>query len=422
MKRVVPLVAAFLGGWLCAMLLAGTPYAGDIHRVIGPGTLQQLQTPWGLRAAFAPFWESWQLVDAIFYARERIDHSTMIRGAIDGMLATLDDKYTFYQEPEKAEQTRDDMAGKTAGIGIYLRITDGRAYVWKPIPAAPAVVAGVRHNDEILAVDDVDIPTLITGMSVDAAATAIASKIRGPAGTTVSVRLRTDTEAPRTLVITRADIVLPSVEWQRFPDDIAYLRISEFKGNSPDAVAAALHALGKPAMRGMVLDLRGNPGGLLDSAQRVLGFFYDGTALWEERQAGTPIELTTQRAYPDLPLVRVPLVILLDERSASASEVVAGALRDRYPGTWIVGTQSFGKGIVQNIYPLSNGGTIRLTISQWLSPDRARIHGVGITPDFLVRDDPAAAAASPCVAARQPAAGTTLCRDPQLGAALGLFP
>lgn len=422
MKRVVPILAAFAAGWLCAMLLAGTPYAGDIQRVVGPGTLQQLQTPWGLRAAFAPFWESWQLVDAIFYARERIDHARMIRGAIDGMLATLDDKYTFYQEPEKAQQTRDDMAGKTAGIGIYLRITDGRAYAWKPIADAPAVTAGVRHNDEIIRVDSTDVATLIEGLSVDDAATAIAGRIRGPAGTTVTLVVRTGTEPERVVAITRAEIILPSLEWQRLPDDIGYIRISEFKGNTPDAFATALRSLQSSPVRALVLDLRGNPGGLLDSAQRLLGFFYDGTALWEERQAGAPIELRTSRPYPDIPLIDVPVVLLIDANSASASEVMSGALRDRYPRLTIVGTQSFGKGIVQNIYPLSDGGTIRLTISQWLTPAKTRIHGVGLTPDLVVADDPAAAAQSPCVAARLPAQQQTLCRDPQLLAALALLP
>jgi carboxyl-terminal processing protease len=115
------------------------------------------------------------------------------------------------------------------------------------------------------------------------------------------------------------------------------------------------------------------------------------------------------------------LYILVDERSASASEVVAGALRDRYPGTLLIGTQTFGKGIVQNIYPLSNGGTIRLTMSQWLTPNKLHIHGTGLTPDITVNDDPAARADAPCVADRMPKAGETLCRDPQLTTVLGLI-
>ena len=421
MKRIIPVVVAFLLGWLVAMLLAGTPYAGDIQRAIGPGTIAQLQTPWGMRAAFAPFWESWQLVDAIFYDRVRIDHSRMIRGAVDGMLATLDDKYTFYQEPDKAAQTTDDMSGRTAGIGIFLRITDGHAYVWKPIPNAPAQQNGILHNDEILAVDEKDVASLIAGKSVDDAATTLGALIRGKKGTIVTLLVQTGQQALRTVVITRDDIILPSVDWQLLDGDIAYIHISEFKRNTPDVLADGMREFRQAPLRGYILDLRQNPGGLLDSAQRVLGFFYDGTALWEQRQAGALIELKTTPMNLDTPLIQAPLYILVDERSASASEVVAGALRDRYPGTILVGQKTFGKGIVQNIYPLSNGGTIRLTISQWLTPNKTLIHGIGLQPDYTVPDDPKAPAESPCVANRQPEKGFVLCRDPQLKTVLGMI-
>ena len=419
MKRLTPLIAAFVLGWLTAILVAGTPYAGDIQRAVGPGTLAQLQTPWGMRAAFAPFWESWQLVDALFYERSRIDHTRMIRGAIDGMLATLEDKYTFYQEPEKAAQTTDDMAGKTAGIGIFLRITDNRAYAWKPIPNAPAQKSGILHNDEIVRVNEIDVASLITGKTVDDAATALSALIRGKKGTIVTLVVQTGQEPQRTVTITRDEIILPSVEWQLLERDIAYIHISEFKRNTPEVLVDGMRTFSTKNIRAVILDLRHNPGGLLDSAQGVLGYFYEGTALWEKRQAGAQIELRTTPAPGEIPLMTAPLYVLVDERSASASEVVAGALRDRYPGTLLVGQKTFGKGIVQNIYPLSNGGTRRVPISQWLTPNETLIHGMGIVPDITVTDDPAAPAESPCVADRRPAAGTTLCRDPQLKTVLG---
>lgn len=183
--------------------------------------------------AFAPFWEAWQVVDAVFYAREKIDHTRMIKGAIEGMLATLGDKYTFYQEPEKAKQTSDDMQGKTVGIGIYLRITDGKAYVWKPIAEAPAIKAGVQHDDQIIAVDTVQIAPLIAGKSVDEAAVAIAALVRGKAGTQVTLILQRGTAPAFPITITRTEFVLPSVEWQTLDGNIAYIHISEFKSNTP---------------------------------------------------------------------------------------------------------------------------------------------------------------------------------------------
>jgi len=416
------MVVAFVAGWVLAMTLAATPYGGDIAQVVGPGTIAQLQTPWGMRIAFAPFWEAWQVVDAVFYAREKIDHTRMIKGAIDGMLASLGDKYTFYQEPEKAKQTSDDMRGKTVGIGIYLRITDGKAYVWKPITDAPATKAGVQHDDQIIAVDAVQIAPLIAGKSVDDAAVAIAALVRGEAGTSVTLTLQRGNAPTFPITITRAEFVLPSVEWQTLPDNIAYIHISEFKTNTPEILANGMRAFADAKPRGYILDLRHNPGGLLDSAQGVLGLFYDGTALYEQRATGVLKEFHTTAPAAIIPFPTVRLIVLMDGNSASASEIVAGALRDRYPDVQLVGTQSFGKGIVQNIYPLSNGGTIRLTISQWLTPNRIAIHGIGLTPDIVVNDDATATANAPCVADRKPVGTATQCRDPQLKTAIGLIP
>ena len=415
-------VAAFVSGWVLAMTLAATPYGGDIAQVVGPGTIAQLQTPWGVRMAFAPFWEAWQVVDAVFYAREKIDHTRMIKGAIEGMLASLGDKYTFYQEPEKAKQTSDDMKGKTVGIGIYLRITDGKAYVWKPITDAPAIKAGVRHDDQIIAVDTVQIAPLIAGKSVDEAAVAIAALVRDEVGTSVTLTLQRGNDPQFALTITRAEFVLPSVEWQLLDDNIAYIHISEFKSNTPEILTAGMRTFADTKPRGYILDLRGNRGGLLDSAQGVLGLFYEGTALYEQRATGVLKEFTTTAPATPVPLPTTRLVVLINENSASASEIVAGALRDRYPDVQIVGTQSFGKGIVQNIYPLSNGGTIRLTISQWLTPNYTAIHGIGLTPDIIVNDDAAATANAPCVVDRKPVETATQCRDPQLKTAIGLIP
>lgn len=414
-------IAVFFAGWLTAMLLAGTPYAGDIARVIGPGTVAQLQTPWGLRVAFAPFWETWQLVDSTFYDRDQIDHTRMIKGAIDGMLATLDDRYTFYQEPEIAEQTRDNMRGVTAGIGIYLRMVDGKVLVWRPIADAPAVKAGIQQDDQILAIDGELVATIISGLDEGDAVQAIASRIRGDVGTTVRLRLQRGDAEPYEVTLTRAEIILPSVEWQIIDADVGYIRISEFKGNSPDILYKGMRELTAQPLRGYVIDLRSNPGGLLDSAQRILGLFYDGTALWEQRATGDRRELFT--IGPDGPWdkPRQPIVILINEDSASASEVVAGALRDRYDTAQLVGVQSFGKGIVQSIYPLSNGGTTRLTVSQWLTPNFTAIHKLGLTPDVRVEDAEDAPAVAPCVANRRPATGQTLCRDPQLTRALELL-
>ena len=411
-------IAVFFAGWLTAMLLAATPYAGDISRAVGPGTVAQLQTPWGLRLEFAPFWETWQLVDSSFYDREQIDHTRMIKGAIDGMLATLDDKYTFYQEPEVAEQTRDNMRGVTAGIGIYLRIVDGKVFVWRPIADAPAAKAGILQDDQILAIDGESVADIIRDVADNDAVQAIASRIRGDVGTQVTLRLQRADAEPYEVTLTRAEIILPSVEWEIIDNDVGYIRISEFKGNSPDILYKGMRELTAQPLRGYIIDLRSNPGGLLDSAQRILGYFYEGTALWEVRSAGARRELFT--IPPDAPLAKPtqPIIVLINADSASASEVVAGALHDKYPNARLVGVQSFGKGIVQSIYPLSNGGTARLTVSQWMTPNFSAIHKRGLMPNIVVEHDENAPADAPCVANRRPVDGQSQCRDPQLTRAL----
>jgi carboxyl-terminal processing protease len=336
------------------------------------------------------------------------------------MLATLDDKYTFYQDPEKAQQTQDDMQGRTAGIGVYVRLSEGVVQIWKLIPDAPAATAVIQINDVIVAIDGVDVATILAEKASDEAMTSVSGLIRGAAGTTVTLRIGRGDAAPFDVMLTRAEIVIPSVEWRMLNDTVAYIRISEFKGNTPEILATGMRELATQQPRAYVLDVRGNPGGLLDSAQAVLGLFYVGTALWEERATGVQRELLTIAPSDAFTQPSVPVVVLVDGGTASASEVVTGALRDRYPHTTVVGTQSFGKGIVQNIYPLTNGGTVRLTIAQWLTPNKSAIHGVGIMPDIIVNDDANARATVPCVANRQPADGETLCRDPQLATALGL--
>lgn len=415
------IAVGFVAGWLCAVLLAATPYAGDMARYLGPGTLAQLQTPWGLRVAFAPFWEAWQVVDAVFYKRDNIDHTRMIKGAISGMLATLDDKYTFYQDPEKAQQTQDDMQGKTAGIGVYVRVNNGAVEIWKLIEDAPAARAGVQVNDVIVAIDDTDVTAIVANKPSDEVIPAVAALIRGRASTAVRLTIQRAQQTPFEVVLTRAEIVIPSVEWRMLPANIAYIRISEFKGNTAEILAGGMQSLADARPRGYIVDVRNNPGGLLDSAQAVLGLFYTGTALWEERAAGVQHEMLTIAPRTPVTQPTAPIVVLINGGTASASEVLTGALRDRYAQITVVGEQSFGKGIVQNIYPLTNGGTIRLTISQWLTPNKTAIHGVGITPDIVVSDSADTQALAPCVANRQPADGQTLCRDEQLMRALQLL-
>ena len=420
---VVLLAVGFAGGWFSAIIFGGSfPISGDIAAYLGPGRGANQATPQQLRDQFGVFWEVWNLVENEFYHRQPIDRTRMIRGAISGMLASLDDQYTVYQEPDLASQTNDHMQGTLEGIGAYIRVNDGKAYIDKVFKDSPAQTAGLRQNDEIVKVDGVDIPGLIAGLDVNQAAVKVAAKIRGPRGTTVNMTLRHDVGGPTyDVAIVRAQVVVGSIDSQLLDGGLAYIRIGEFKATTTREFDAALRELLPRNPKGIILDLRNNPGGFLVNAQDVLGRFYDGVALYEENGAGELQELHVNVGARDVRAFDVPLVVLVNGGSASASEIVAGALRDSRAATYLIGEKTFGKGSVQNIHALSDGGSARITIAHWLTPHQDAIHKIGITPQYVVPYAEDASSPTPCVADRRPPAGQTTCADTQLAAAIRLL-
>lgn len=412
------LLAGFAGGWVSATIFADSISLTRLAPAIGPGLVANQETPPSLRQQFRVFWEVWNLVEAEFYQRDKINHTRMIRGAITGMLASLDDPYTVYQEPELASQTNEHMQGRMGGIGTYLRITDGRAFLYKPIKGAPADAAGLKQDDEIVAIDGEPVAPMIAGLDVNEAAVKVASKIRGQAGTQVRLTIRRGDEV-FDITLTRADIVVPSVEAQPVDGGIAYIRIIEFKANTVPEFDQALRELLPQAPNGIVLDLRNNPGGFLDQARAVLGRLYNGVALYEQNSKGEITEIRTVGG--DIRAFDVPIVVLVNGGSASASEIVAGALRDSRPNVTLIGEKTFGKGSVQNIYNLSDGSSARITFAHWLTPARAEIDKVGITPQYVIpyAEDPATQTL--CVGDRQPPPGATTCADNQLFYAIRLL-
>jgi carboxyl-terminal processing protease len=417
------LIAGFTGGWFSAILLGGRiPLDGNLAAYLGPGLGANTTTPVGLRTQFSVFWEVWTLVEDEYYRRSPLDQQRMIRGAIKGMLDSLGDQYTVYQEPELAAQTQDHMQGKLGGIGTYLRITDGKAYLYKPIKNAPATLAGLRQDDEIVSVDGAAIAPLIAGLDINEAAVKVAARLRGDPGTTVALEMRRGANAKVfAITLTRADIVVPSVDSQMLDGGLAYLHIGEFKANTTDEFDAALHELLPRQPKGVILDLRDNPGGFLQNAQDVLGRLYDGVALYEDKNGDSLVELKTALGASDTRAFDTPMVVLVNGGSASASEIVAGALRDRRPNTFLLGEKTYGKGSVQNIHTLSDGGNARITIAHWLTPDKTEIHKIGITPEYIVPYNQDPPNVAPCVADRQPPAGQAMCADSQLAWAIKLL-
>jgi len=417
------LCVGFLAGWFSAIVLGGRiPLDGDIAAALGPGRGANQATPQELRTQFSVFWEVWNLVDGEFYHREPLDYQRMIQGAIKGMLDSLGDQYTVYQEPELASQTQEHMQGKLGGIGTYLRITDGKAYLWKPVKNAPAALAGLHQDDEIVKIDGDDVATLIAGLDINQAAVKVASRLRGEPGTTVRLTLRrSPNDPPFDITLTRADIVIPSVEGQMLDNGLAYIRISEFKANTTTEFDTTMRDLLPKQPKGIVLDLRNNPGGFLLNAQEVLGRFYNGVALYEDKNNQDLEELWTKTGPSDTRAFDTPMVVLVNNGSASASEIVAGALREKRPKTFLLGEKTYGKGSVQNIHGLSDGSSARITIAHWLTPDKIEIHKIGITPEYVVPYIEDAANTVPCVADHRPPEGQTTCADSQLAWAIKLL-
>ncbi len=413
-------IFAFIGGWTTSRAMGdaalGTFITALAHRE------GEASTPTEVRDRFAVFWDVWSLVNEEFYHPEPLDEQQMVYGAIRGMLQSLGDDYTSFQEPEVAEQNRESMEGKFEGIGAYLQIVEGEVHIERPIKNSPAMKAGLQDGDVIVRVDGSELAPLIADLD-DAEAAALAAKqIRGPKGSVVRLTIRRPPETSTFEVdITRDEVPLISVNAQMLEPNVGYIQITEFKATTTEEFDEALHELLPQQPDSLILDLRNNPGGYLTTAQEVLGRFYEGPALYEEDNEGNLKELRTIQGPRDTRVYEMPVVVLVNGGSASAAEIVAGALRDRRPQTTLLGEISFGKGSVQNIHHLRDGSSARITIAHWLTPDQHAIHQVGITPDHIVPFAQDSQYAVACTGEQQPPEGQETCSDAQLSWALRLL-
>jgi carboxyl-terminal processing protease len=402
-------VVAFCTGWV-ASARAGGLLPGALAAALGISQSALMNSPEDARPEFEVFWDVWQLVGSEFYHTDPLDKQKMVYGAVRGMLESLGDEYTTFQEPDLAAQTREHMQGSFEGIGTYVKVEEGRVKIDRPIKGSPAAKAGLRSDDVIVKVDGQELEPLVRGLEPGEAASKAASLIRGPKGSTVVLTLEREGQQFEVALV-RDDVPLISVNYQ-FVGDTAYIQITEFRARTTEELDAALAELLPRRPTGIVLDLRNNPGGYLETAQEVLGRFYNGVALFERDSRGEFTQLNTigggrTEAYS------LPMVVLVNSGSASASEIVAGALRDQRPNTFLLGEKSFGKGSVQNIHTLRDGSSARITIAQWLTPNKEQIHKVGLLPEYVVAPSDEARYAVVCVADRQPDAGG-ICGDAQL--------
>lgn len=299
----------------------------------------------------------------------------VVHTAIQQSLELLDDDYTQYIPPEVADQVREQLEGSFEGIGAFIDMTeDGYLVIVRPIDGQPADLAGLMSGDIVTRVDGVS----VLGKTQEE----IVNEVKGPRGTEVTLTIVRESEPePIDVTIVRALIELPIVESEMLDNNIAYLRLTSFTSNSFEQLSAELEGLMAQNPQGLILDLRDNPGGFLNQSVAIADLFLpEGIVLYQRNRVG---EEEVFRAQNGDIAEDIPLVVLVNPGSASASEIVAGAIQDRGRGI-ILGEVSFGKGSVQNTLTLSDGSELRVTIARWYTPNNNTINGEGITPDVLV--------------------------------------
>jgi carboxyl-terminal processing protease len=354
--------------------LAGTTYFGfkTDDKIIIPmaryNDLRELESKYEKHEYISKF-----VQDNFLYEKEG---SVIFEGSLKGMLDVLDDPYSEYLTTAEFNSLIEQTQGEYSGIGVYVSVTeDNKIVVVSPIEDTPADKAGLRTGDFISKVNGVEYPG-------DRLSDAV-SVMKGKPGTDVTItinRIQKDgSELSFDVVITRQNIKIETVKSEMLDDNIGYIRITTFDQKTDEDFNSALKSLTTKGMTRLIIDLRYNPGGLISSVTEIADVLLGETIItYTETRDG-------KREYynSDKKKVDVPMVILINEGSASASEILAGAVKDTGSGT-LVGTKTFGKGIVQRIMPLDDGSGIKLTVSQYFTPNNLNIHGIGIEPDVLV--------------------------------------
>lgn len=310
------------------------------------------------------------------------DEATQVYGAVRGLVQTYQDPYTVFIEPQPRAREKDQLRGRFGGIGATINISDTGQVFLAPMPGRPAEKAGVQANDELLAVDGKP----VSGKNRDE----VVDMVRGEVGAKVTLRIaRAGVAQPLDIVVTREEIENPSVEWRLLADDprTGYVALHIFGERSAQELKDAINDLRRQGAQRLIFDLRHNPGGLLETAVDVASqFLASGRVLTERRADSEKVyDVRGDGVARDL-----PLVVLTDEGTASAAEIVAGALQDakRAP---LIGSKTFGKGSVQLVFDLRDGSSLHVTTARWFTPAQQQIDGKGLTPDVPVTADAATA-------------------------------
>lgn len=344
--------------------------------LLSHGRVGAAQPANGTPQDFSVFWEARDILQRDFFGDQPQDQA-LTYGAIKGMTDAYGDPYTRFVEPEPRQREREDLSGVFGGIGAFITADEAGNKILDPMPERPAEKAGILKGDYLTAVGD---KAVTTDMSVDA----VVELIRGPIGEAVALTIkRAGVADPLVISVVRERIETPSVQWRALEQtpQIGYIAINSFTERTASELDRAIAELNDLQIKAVVLDLRHNGGGLLESSIEVASrFLSDGVVVFERRNNGDEqtYRVRAAKRAPDW-----PMVILVDNATASASEIVAGALQDRGRAT-LAGDKTFGKGSVQLVYDLSDGSSVHVTVAHWITPNGHEINGVGLTPEQLV--------------------------------------
>ena len=358
----IVLIVCFVGVFGLGLWIGDTKLA---YRVSQPNNID-----------FSLFWDTYNKLQQKFITPEKIDNQKIVYGAIKGMTESLGDPYTEFFNPDEAKKFQQDLAGSFEGIGVEVGIKKDILTVIAPLKGTPGQKAGLKSGDLIIKINGKDSSNLTASEAVDL--------IRGPKGTPVTLTIiRDGWKTTKDIKIIRDTIKVPSIEWSLKDGDVAYIQIYQFDETLPtDFEAIALKILQSPAKK-IVLDLRDNPGGYLEVAQNLAGWFLKSgqTVTIEDFGKAKPQQI--YKTDGNANLANYPTVVLINQGSASASEILAGSLRDNR-NVQLIGTKSFGKGCVQEVINLQGGSFVKITIANWLTPKGNSISDVGLTPDVKV--------------------------------------
>ncbi len=355
---IVCFIAVFgLGIWVGVDKIA--------YHVPQPGTID-----------FSLFWDAYNKLQETFISPDKIDNQKIIYGAIEGMAETLDDPYTAFFDPEQARRFEQDLSGSFEGIGVEIGIKKDQLTVIAPLEGTPGQRAGLKPGDVIVKIDGKDALNMSTEEAV--------SLIRGAKGTEVTLTIFRDAwTKSKDIKIIRGTINIPSMKWELMDENIAYIHLYQFGDLiSSDFSKAAVEIIDSPAEK-IILDLRDNPGGYLEMAQEIAGWFLSRNQIVTIEDFGGNKEQQVYKTQGTGSFVDYPMVVLINEGSASTSEILAGALRDNRK-IKLIGDKSFGKGSVQQIVDLRGGSFLKITIAKWLTPKGISISEAGLNPDIKV--------------------------------------